>query len=231
MMLSIDRVLQLLAEGKSLEKISEFAGSTVPDVTALIQHARELINKNCREESRRKILIRKRYSDLPPAGYSEDEFAGLKKNFDWVELSAVPVSDILVIHASSACTGGFGDSTIGIAMYDRNDTQVGKLFTYVGKKLRFAASLVSILRAAELGILYKPKQLKIRSDSDHAVKLVTGEITNDNAAVNKTISQIKILLKSHPEIKIEYASDQLIEKARYLAEKALADRLPEKNAD
>ena len=46
MLLSIDRVLQLLSEGKSIEKIAELAEGEIDDVIGIIDEARKLINKH-----------------------------------------------------------------------------------------------------------------------------------------------------------------------------------------
>jgi len=44
MLLSIDRVLQLLAEGKTTQKIAEIAGVGVEDVVRIIEEARALLS-------------------------------------------------------------------------------------------------------------------------------------------------------------------------------------------
>ena len=60
MLLSIDRVLQLLAEGKSIEKIAELANVDSNDVLAIIEEARKIVNQFDKQKSKSKIIIKKK---------------------------------------------------------------------------------------------------------------------------------------------------------------------------
>ena len=59
MLLSIDRVLQLVSEGKTIEKIAELAECNSADVVNLIEDARELINRHEKASGRKKVIIKK----------------------------------------------------------------------------------------------------------------------------------------------------------------------------
>jgi len=60
MLLSIDRVLQLLTEGKSVDKISELAKCDEKDVLVVIGEARNLLNKYEKPIARKKIILKKK---------------------------------------------------------------------------------------------------------------------------------------------------------------------------
>ena len=60
MLLSIDRVLQLLAEGKSIEKIAELANVDSNDVLAIVEEARKIVNQFDKQKSKSKIIIKKK---------------------------------------------------------------------------------------------------------------------------------------------------------------------------
>jgi len=62
MLLSIDRILQLLAEGKSIQKIAELSGTEFETVCKIIEEARKLLANHEGIKSRKKILIRKKGS-------------------------------------------------------------------------------------------------------------------------------------------------------------------------
>lgn len=55
MLLSIDRVLQLLSEGKTLDKIAEMASCETEDVTEIVEQARRILSKYEKQNSRKKL--------------------------------------------------------------------------------------------------------------------------------------------------------------------------------
>ena len=62
MLLSIDRILQLISEGKNIEKIAELAECDISEVVDIIQEARELLLKHEKAFAKRKIILKKRLS-------------------------------------------------------------------------------------------------------------------------------------------------------------------------
>jgi hypothetical protein len=60
MLLSIDRVLQLISEGKSIEKIAELAECETAEVVDIIQSARELLQKHEKVSIKRKVILKKK---------------------------------------------------------------------------------------------------------------------------------------------------------------------------
>ena len=105
MLLSIDRVLQLLGEGKSLEKIAELSNADVTDVQNVITEARDLLNSTEKAKARKKIIIKKK--DLPGSDGPEtpEDRTGEEEIFEGAELSAVPLGSSLVIYTDGASKG------------------------------------------------------------------------------------------------------------------------------
>lgn len=230
MLLSIDRVLQLLAEGKSLQKISELADCSPDDVSDVIEKARDILKKHYKNESGRKILIKKKKSASSDGNsISQDQISGIKQKFSIFELSAVPYNDSLIVHVDFVCEKDSGESAIGIILYDKDDQVVGKLAAHIGKKRRVQAALIAMLRAIEVASQYKPEILKVRTGSDFAVKIINGKIEEEDVKIQTVLGEIKKILSSVTDCRIEYVPGQMIEKAGYLAQKALSEKSAGKN--
>ena len=108
MLLSIDRVLQLLAEGKTIKKISELADCDEREVISVIEEARNLLQRHDKALSKKKIIIKKNKHDNNNS--SENSNLGeISGDFlHGAELSAVPLGSQLVIYTDGACSGNPG---------------------------------------------------------------------------------------------------------------------------
>jgi hypothetical protein len=96
MLLSIDRILQLISEGKSLEKIAELAACEVSDVTGLINEARELLSRHEKSLTRRKIILKKK-KENPSSQQSHDD-SYIREILNGAELSAIPVNTPIIMY-------------------------------------------------------------------------------------------------------------------------------------
>ncbi len=118
MLLSIDRVLQLIAEGKGIEKIADMAKCEPDDVVSIIEEARQILRKYDKPHSRKKVIIKR-------AGManSEGDDEEMKEIFEGAELAAVPLESQLTIYTDGASKGNPGPAGIGIVIFDKEDRQ------------------------------------------------------------------------------------------------------------
>ena len=217
MLLSIDRVLQLLAEGKTVTKIAEMAGCAESDVIGIIEETRRMMALNNKSGSRKKLIIRKNpnssRSDIP-----DDE--NMKKIFQGAELSAVPVESILVIYAAGVSLGNPGPAGIGIVILDKEDRQVGKVSCPIGTATEAYAEFASIIRAISIAQYFNTRSLKIRTDAEHMVRQISGEHEITNQRLKKMAAEIESLKKKIPSFRIELIMRPHNDKADYLARQA-----------
>ncbi|MCX8122666.1 MAG: ribonuclease HI family protein [Spirochaetes bacterium] len=218
MLLSIDRVLQLLAEGKTLEKIAELSNMDVSEIQSIIEEARKIILEYDKQRAKSKIIVKKKSSvtqeknNINPPG--DNIFDGLEV------LSTIPTESVLTMYIDGASKGNPGPAGIGIVIYDGDDRLVGKVSAYIGKKTNNQAEYTALLRAIELALYFKTKTLKIRSDSELVVRQLSGEYQVTNTNIKKLYEKIIDLKKQIPVVKIEHVMRNFNEKADFLAKKA-----------
>ncbi|HOF13845.1 MAG TPA: ribonuclease HI family protein [Spirochaetota bacterium] len=219
MLLSIDRVLQLLAEGKSIEKIAELANVDSSDVLAIIEEARKIVNQFDKQKSKSKIIIKKKNNintQIPMEMKETDE-----ELFDGFEvLSTIPTESVLTMYVDGASKGNPGPAGIGIVIYNNDDQFVGKVSSYIGKKTNNQAEYIALIRAMLIAIYFKTKTLKIRSDSELVVRQLLGEYQVNNSQIKKLYDKVMELKKQIPNFKIEHVMRNFNERADFLAKKA-----------
>lgn len=221
MLLSIDRVLQLLAEGKSLEKIASLATCEVDDVTAIIEQARTILAKYEKQNSRKKIILKKKNPARGEAPAEDDETSRI---FAGAELSAVPVDSVLTMYIAGYSPQGEKNGGFGITVHDREDRQVGKVSYYCGNCSETLALYRAVLRALQIGNYFNSKKIKIRNDNETFLKQASGDIHVEDPLLNKIIDEIKIEMSGKARCLFETVSKVPVDKARFLAEKAVAAR-------
>jgi len=221
MLLSIDRVLKLLAEGKSLEKIAEMAHCSVTDVVEVVEEAIKIINRHEKPIARKKIIIKK-IVDPDEIRNSEGtgENAEIRDIFAGAELSTIPLNSSLTMYIDGASSGNPGPAGIGIVIIDQDDRQVGKISSYIGKRTNNFAEYTALIRALKVALYFKTKVLKIRTDSELIVKQMNGEYKVRNDQIKKLYDQASELKKSIKTCKIEHIPRTFNDKADYLAKKA-----------
>ena len=219
MLLSIDRVLQLLAEGKSIEKIAELANVDSNDVLAIVEEARKIVNQFDKQKSKSKIIIKKKNNintQIPMEMKETDE-----ELFDGFEvLSTIPTESVLTMYVDGASKGNPGPAGIGIVIYNNDDQFVGKVSSYIGKKTNNQAEYIALIRAMLIAIYFKTKTLKIRSDSELVVRQLLGEYQVNNSQIKKLYDKVMELKKQIPNFKIEHVMRNFNERADFLAKKA-----------
>jgi ribonuclease HI len=221
MLLSIDRVLKLLEEGKSLEKIAELAHCSAPDVVEVIEEAREMINRHEKPMARKKIIIKKTAGTSNGEGRAADDDDPSADIFNGAELTTIPLNSSLTIYVDGASSGNPGPAGIGIVIADQDGRQVGKISAYIGRRTNNFAEYTALIRALKIALYFKTNALKIRTDSELIVKQMSGEYKVKNEQIRKLYDQASALARKIRSFKLEHVPRSLNEKADYLAKKAV----------
>lgn len=218
MLLSIDRVLQLLADGKSLDKISELAKCEVADVVALIEEARELIHRHEKSSGRRKVIIKKKESATDTV-LSGHEAEMQREVMSGAELSAVPVNSSLTMYINGISDGNPGNAGIGIVIFDREDRQVGKVCDFIGRRSDIASEYVALIRALRLADYFRVSELKIRTNSKQIIRQIDNINTIKSIALKDLAEEATALIRGIKNFRIEFIPASQNDKADYLARK------------
>ena len=218
MLLSIDRVLQLLGEGKSLDRISELANCDVGDVVTLIEEARELIHKHEKVSGRRKVIIKKKKNaddnELSAADteVSNEVMAG-------AELAAIPVNSSLTMYINGVSDGNPGNAGIGIVIFDHENRQVGKVCDFIGRRTDAAAEYVALIRALKLAEYFRVSELKVRTDSKRIVRQVLGGQQITSHTLKELANEAAAIIAKIRNFRLEQIPRSQNDKADYLARK------------
>ncbi|MCU0847281.1 MAG: ribonuclease HI family protein [Spirochaetes bacterium] len=217
MLLSIDRVLQLITEDKSLDKIAEMAECSKSDVIAVLENARNLLSKHEKAVTKRKVIIKK--IDTGSFDSPADETRDIFRDAD---LTAVPVDSSLTIYTDGASKGNPGPAGIGIVIYDTDDRQVGKVSSYIGKRTNNFAEYTALIRALKIAVYFNTKNLKLRTDSELIVKQINGDYKVKNETIKTLYEEAIGYIRQIKNFKIEHVTRNLNEKADYYANKGIA---------
>jgi ribonuclease HI len=228
MLLSIDRVLQLLAEGKSAQKIAEMSLAEESDIYKIIEEARTLLQSNEKAKMRKKIIIKKKglpnFENSSINSINENGEVNKEEIFDGAELSAVPLGSYLLIYTDGASSGNPGPSGIGIVINDKEDRIVGKVSCYIGINTNNFAEYTALIRALKIAIYYKTKELKIRTDSELIVKQIKGEYKVSSDKIKPLYEKAIELKKKINNCRIEHIPRSLNDKADHLAKMAVESK-------
>lgn len=218
MLLSIDRVLQLLAEGKSLEKISELADCESSDVVSLIEEARELIHRHEKVSGRRKLIIKKKKGAFENELSSADDEVS-REVMSGAELAAIPVNASLTMYVNGISDNETGNAGIGIVIFDHESRQVGKVSDFIGRRSDAAAEYVALIRALKLAEYFRVSELKIRTDSGRIVRQVSGGQEIKNNTLKDLAAQSAAIIAKIKNFRLEQIPRSQNDKAEYLAKK------------
>ncbi len=219
MLLSIDRVLQLIAEGKNIEKIAELADCDAADVAVLIEEARELLSKHEKTFSKRKVIIKKKSSENSDNSSSSEQVY-IKEILNGAELAAIPVNTPLTMNVGAVSNGNPGHAGIGIIIFDQEDRQVGKVSDYIGKRTGPSAEHISFIRALKLALYFQVSELRIRTDSEAIVRQLVSEFKTKDSDTLKFIKEASSIIVKIQKFKVEHIVKSSNDKAVFLAKKA-----------
>jgi ribonuclease HI len=124
------------------------------------------------------------------------------------------------MYVDGASRGNPGPAGIGIVINDRDGRQVGKVSDYIGRRTNNFAEYTALIRALQIAIYFKTKELKIRTDSELAVKQIRGEYKVSNENIKPLYAEVIRLKKMINSCRIEHVTRNLNEKADYLAGRA-----------
>lgn len=217
MLLSIDRLLQLISEGKSLEKIAELAECEVTDVTGLINEARELLSRHDKALTKRKIIIKKKKESQPSIQSHDDSY--IREILNGAELSAIPVNTPIVLYIAGESVKDPGHAGIGIVIFDQQNRQIGKVSDYIGMRTKLAAEYVALIRAIKLALYFQASEVKIRIDSELVIRQYTGKTKEMSIEIQKFIDEINVLKNKISSFKLEQITKSQNDKADFLAKK------------
>lgn len=217
MILTIDRVLQLLAEGKTIDKISQLASCDEADVANIIEEARILLQKHEKSAAKRKIIIKKKTgsTSLPERSIEDDKIA--RELLSGAELSVIPVNASLVMYTGGESAASPGNAGIGIVILDNNNRQIGKISDFIGIRTKLVAEYIAIIRSIKLSSFFQAKDVKIRTDSETIIKHIAGTIKINNKNIMKYYDELTLLLKNNNYVKIEYIPGHQNDKAHFFA--------------
>lgn len=222
MLLNIERVLRMLAEGKSVEKIAETAKVEAGEVRAIIEDALKIVLDHDKTRAKKKFTIKKNSSakDYPAAVQEkgdDDILAG-------ADITVVPIDSMLTIYTDGASSGNPGHSGIGLVIFDNNDRQVGKVSQYIGVQTNNFAEYTAVIKALQLAAYFKAKVIRIRTDSELVVKQINGEYKVKNENIRPLYNRVVKIMGTLGEVRIEHVSRSVNDKADYLAKKAAESR-------
>jgi hypothetical protein len=226
MLLSIDKVLQLLSEGKDIEKIASLSGVKTSDVVAVIDDARTLLHKHEKEKSKKKIVIRKKSSssdDSARINVNETHDSEKPPFLEGIELTAVPLEDAMIAHIAAVEKDDY--CGISLIICDSSERQLGK----TGWCLRRISARKGLVRAAlrviEIAKYFRSRSIKIRVNDDIFVKQISGDISISDADTKKLFTDFNVeSLNAGLPVKFETVNELQNEKAVYIAQKAIPSR-------
>ncbi len=207
--MNIDRVLQLLSEGKDINKIAEMSSVDPSTVSSMIITARQIVNEKNSSLARKKYIIKKRTSETVS---ENDEVTNLLKNS---ELSVIPVEDTLIFYIAIVKTDDVFSG--GVNIQDKQNTFVGKMsFPLTEKKedLAFFELLINVLK---IGKYFNTKIMKVRSDEDYLMRLMKENIMIKDPSLKKLYNVIDSLKESFGECLFEVIDKVSNEKTRHIA--------------
>ncbi|MDA3899748.1 MAG: hypothetical protein PF637_04420 [Spirochaetes bacterium] len=214
MMLSIDKVLSLIEDGKNVEKIAELADSSVSDVVSLIREARKIVSVKDPQKSRKKVKFKKKNEQNNNSDVSNILEADIFKGAD---LSVVPIENTLTFYC--AVSAAQGAVSVAVIIQDSESRRVGKMQYRDNTTFERAALLKSLLKCEKIALYFKSKKTHLRFDDEYLYRQILGENTLIERNLEKDLVTLRNVLESRKnEISIELIESYQNEKAHFLTE-------------
>lgn len=214
MLLTIDKVLELLVDGKTVEKIAELADVTSEDVLGIIAKARDLLLKYEKPAARRKIIIKKKQTDQGNDNELTELLAG-------ADLTAVQMNSHLTVFAAGEIVPETKEAGIGLVILDNGGNQVGKVSMYIGKAEKPAAVCTAVIKAIKIAAYFSTAKLSLRINSENVKKYIAGENTTDSKKLAAQKEEIISLMKKIPACTIDAVPDVQNDKAIFFARQSI----------
>ncbi|MBN2041321.1 MAG: ribonuclease HI family protein [Spirochaetes bacterium] len=200
------------------------------DVCKIVEEARTLLQKQEGAKVKKKIILKKNSSAGSSSSKkqntadSDDKDVDFTEIFNGAELSTVPYGSYLLIYTDGASSGNPGHAGIGIHITDKDNRTVGKVSSYVGVQTNNYAEYVALIRALKIAIYFKTKDLKLRTDSELAVKQIKGIYKVSSENIKPLYDEMIRLKKKVNSFRIEHIPRAQNDKADYLAKTAASNR-------
>ncbi|MCX7678372.1 MAG: ribonuclease HI family protein [Spirochaetes bacterium] len=222
MLLSVEIVLKMLEEGKTVEKIAQSANVDKEVVYDIIREARKIVLEYNKARAKKKIIVKKtnvnEVSSNKKVGRKSDKLQ--KEICEGAEFTVIPLGSSLTIYTDGASSGNPGHAGIGILIFDEENRQVGKVSHYIGKTTNNVAEYKAIIRALKIAFYFQAKKVKLRTDSELVVRQINGQYEIKNEGLLPLYDEVMRLIKKIPCVKIEHIPRVQNEKADFLAKKA-----------
>ncbi len=222
MLLSIDRVLRLLGDGKSIDKIAQMAECNSEDVVEIIEKARMLLSKHEKNSSRKKIILKKRQK-VAGDEVGEAELELEREIHAGSEFSVIPVQSSLTMYVAGR-EDEEGNTALGIEINDRAGQRVGKVSLALNLSDEFSAGLAAIIKALKIARFFSTWELKIRTHMELCIRYIEGDkkMEEKYSKYNKQLQEIRELLRFSDRISFENISSTQNDKAIFFANQALS---------
>ncbi|MBN1501483.1 MAG: hypothetical protein JW982_15090 [Spirochaetes bacterium] len=221
MLLNIDRVLQLLAEGKDLNKISEISKLPAEQISTMILDARDMLNKYDKAKVRKKVILKKG-SHSPADNLSSSD--SVNELFEGAELNAIPVNALLNFNIAVSSGGDFFKA--GIVISDEEEKQIGKLHFKLIKNSEKTAAIEAISKSIEVASYFSARAAKFRISDSTLVKIINLEIRTENKTIQKNAEMLNQKLSAQDDFRVEYISSSSNEKTEFLARQRVKSKRP-----
>ncbi|MFW5808028.1 MAG: hypothetical protein ACOCWH_03135 [Spirochaetota bacterium] len=211
--MSIDKVLQLLAEGKSIEKIAAQAGASYDDVVSLIFEAREIVNRKDQARARKKVKLRKKVQENEgetPSIQTDDLFKG-------ADLSVVPLEDTLqfyiaarkIVHAVA----------VGIIICDGEGRQVGTIHYNESGEHVLPKIAAAMERCVRIAAYFKARRVRIKIDNEFLYNMYHGRIIEPDPVSETHLKRVRAAAPGYRELLVELIDSYNNQKAAFLTER------------
>lgn len=210
MLLSIDRVLQLLAEGKDADKIAQLADSDRGQVIDLIEEARAIVNRKDSSKARKKVKIRKKFQQKQES----ESFSTTDDLFRGADLKVMPLEETLqfyiavqpILHAVS----------VGVIICDSEDRQVGSIqLNESGEKSEQVLTEV-MKRCEKIAAYFNSKRVRIKIDNERVYNMYKGKLIQKVPACEKNLEYLRKSAEKYDEFLIELIDSFNNQKAAFL---------------
>lgn len=219
MLLNIDKVLRMLAEGKDVKKISENSDLSEKEISDMIEEARKLLNKFAGNKVRKKIIIRKNKTNKTTD--VEDEF---KDIFEGAELNAIPLETNLIFNIAVASAEQFYKTGVIILTDDEN--QVAKLHFKIEETEERPSVVKALEKCLKIADYFKASAARFKIDEKFVFQILSEGIKTDDKYLAELIEDYLNKMKSYDHYRVEFINKFANEKANYVASQRIKSKRP-----
>lgn len=208
MLLSIDKVLLLLSEGKTIDKIAEMAESDSKSVIDLVHEARMIVMKARPELARKKVRLKAKKIDT----FSVEERITEEELLQHADMTVVPVEQPFVIYA--AVVSENEGHRYALLFLDNEGKQFGRLVEFCVLKTIDLAMMQALSQAILVARHFSASSITVRYDRDRLSDILSGRAIV-SGKVAEAHEQLAVLVKQS-NAKLELIDRSANEKGYHL---------------